>query len=135
MIGEQATTQMNSPRDNGAVLLVGSIARPEDGWTVEDVFRHSAESLGPYVSMLPDGEIGDRSTWITYIARHVYYGHPDLVTLSRHTFEDWKPKALQRPMAVRRPPTQSTRCGSHGSATPTRPSGPTSSSDGFANRA
>ena len=92
MIGRRPTTPMNSPRDNGAVLLVGSIARPEDGWTVEDVFRHSAESLGPYVSMLPDGEIGDRSTWITYIARHVYYGHPDLVTLSRHTFEDWKPK-------------------------------------------
>jgi hypothetical protein len=83
---------MNSAPDNGAVLLVGSIARPEDGWTVEDVFRHSAESLGSCVSMLPDGEIGDRSTWITYIARHVYYGHPDLVTLSRHTFEDWKPK-------------------------------------------
>ena len=84
---------MNSPRDNGEVLLVGSIARPEDGWSVEDVFRHSAESLSRHVSMLPDGEIGDRSAWITYIARHVYYGHPDLVTLSRHTFEDWKPKS------------------------------------------
>jgi hypothetical protein len=73
-------------------LLVGSIARPEDGWTVEDVFRHSAGTLGQYVTMLPDGEIGDRSAWITYIARHAYHGNPDLVTLSRHTFEDWKPK-------------------------------------------
>jgi len=56
------------------------------------VFRGSAEILGGHVSVLPDGEIGDRSTWITYIARHTYCRHPDLVTLSRHTFEDWKPK-------------------------------------------
>jgi hypothetical protein len=74
------------------VLLVGSIARPEDGWSVEDVFRRSAGTLGEYVTMLPDGETGDRSAWITYIARHAYHGSPDLVTLSRHTFEDWKPR-------------------------------------------
>lgn len=91
-IAERSAEEMNMSRDKGAVLLVGSIARPEDGWAVEDVFRHCAENLGEYVSMLPDGEIGDRSTWITYIARHVYYGHPDLVTLSRHTFDDWKPR-------------------------------------------
>jgi hypothetical protein len=78
--------------DHGEVLLVGSIARPQDGWSVEDVFRASAGTLGNYVSVLPDGEIGDRSTWITYIARHAYHGHPDLTTLSRHTFEDWKPR-------------------------------------------
>jgi hypothetical protein len=79
--------------DHGAVLLVGSIARPEDGWSVEDVFRHSATTLGSYVSVMPDGEVGDRSAWITYIARHAYHSHPDLVTLSRHTFEDWKPRS------------------------------------------
>jgi hypothetical protein len=78
--------------DRGQVLLVGSIARPEDGWTVEEVFRHSAATLGDYASALPDGEVGDRSTWITYIARHAYHLHPDLLTLSRHTFEDWKPR-------------------------------------------
>lgn len=78
--------------DEGEVLLVGSIARPEDGWTVEDVMRHSATTLGDYISVLPDGELGDRSTWITYIARHTYHPHPDLVTLSRHTFEDWRPR-------------------------------------------
>jgi hypothetical protein len=78
--------------DTGAVLLVGSVARPEDGWSVEDVFRRCAASLGPYLSMLPDGELGDRSQWIAFIARHAYVQHPDLVTLSRHTFEDWMPK-------------------------------------------
>lgn len=78
--------------DRGEVLLVGSIARPEDEWSVEDVLRHSAHALSGHVSMLPDGEIGDRSQWITYIARHAYHGNPDLVTLSRHTYEDWKPR-------------------------------------------
>lgn len=78
--------------DRGTVLLVGSVARPEDGWTVEDVFRHCAAGLGPYVSMLPDGELDDRSQWITFIARHAYSKSPDLVTLTRHTFEDWKPR-------------------------------------------
>jgi hypothetical protein len=78
--------------DQGSVLLVGSIARPEDGWSAEDVFRHAAATLGDYISVLPDGEVGDRSAWITYIARHVYHAHPGLVTLSRHTFEDWKPR-------------------------------------------
>jgi hypothetical protein len=79
-------------RDRGSVLLLGSVARPEDGWTVEDVFRRCAGTLGEHVSMLPDGELDDRSQWITYIARHAYGPHPDLVTLSRHTFEDWKPR-------------------------------------------
>jgi methionine synthase II (cobalamin-independent) len=78
-------------RDEGKVLLVGSVARPEDGWSVEDVLRHAAGTLGEYVTMLPDGEIGDRSTWINFIARRVFPGHPDLITTSRHTYEDWKP--------------------------------------------
>ena len=78
--------------DHGTLLLLGSVARPEDGWDVEQVFRQSARTLGEYVSMLPDGELGDRSQWITYLARHTYSRHPDLLTLSRHTFEDWKPR-------------------------------------------
>jgi hypothetical protein len=78
--------------DHGTLMLLGSVARPEDGWEVEDVLRRSAQTLGPYVSMLPDGELGDRSQWITYLARHTYSRHPDLLTLSRHTFEDWKPR-------------------------------------------
>lgn len=69
-------------RVDGDLLLVGSVARPEDGWSVEDVLRNSAELIGPYVSMLPDGEVGDRSQWINFIARRVFPGHPDLVTTS-----------------------------------------------------
>ncbi len=58
---------------------------------MEDVLRNSAQAIGRYVSMLPDGEIGDRSLWINFIARRVFPGHPDLITTSRHTYEDWKP--------------------------------------------
>jgi methionine synthase II (cobalamin-independent) len=79
--------------DHGDVLLVGSFGRVDDDWTVEDVFRRSAAALGGHVSMIPDGELGDRSQWITWIARHTYHGHPDLETRSRHTFEDWMPKS------------------------------------------
>jgi hypothetical protein len=73
-------------------MLVGSVARPEDAWGVEEVFRHCAKTIGPHVSMLPDGEIGDRYYWINYVARRTYAEHPDMVTLSRHTVDDWKPK-------------------------------------------
>lgn len=83
---------MATTNDHGDVLLLGSIARPEDDWTVEDVLRSSAAALDGHVSMLPDGELGDRSQWITYIARHVYHGHPDLETRSRHTYDDWMPR-------------------------------------------
>jgi hypothetical protein len=51
--------------DHGRLLLLGSVARPEDGWDVEAVLRRSALTLGDHVSMLPDGELGDRSQWIT----------------------------------------------------------------------
>ncbi|MGH7962691.1 MAG: hypothetical protein ACRERD_12835 [Candidatus Binatia bacterium] len=80
-------------QDHGHVMLVGSIARPEDGWSVEDVFRNSAKAIGNHVSMLPDGEIGDRYYWINYVALRTYAEHPDMVTTSRHTVDDWKPKA------------------------------------------
>ena len=78
-------------RDGGQVMLVGSVARPDDGWGVEDVFRNCVKTLGARVSMLPDGEVGDRYYWINYLARHAYNSHAGLQTVSHHTFEDWKP--------------------------------------------
>lgn len=74
------------------VLLVGSIARPEDGWDVEDVFRHCAGELDGYATMLPDGELGDRTMWVTWLPRKVYSRHPDVITTSRHTYDDWIPR-------------------------------------------
>jgi len=78
--------------DRGKVLLVGSIARPHDRWNVEDVFRRSAAELGEYVRMFPDGELGDRSLWIAWLPRKVYSRHPDVLTTSRHTYDDWLPR-------------------------------------------
>jgi len=63
---------------DGQVLLVGSVARREDGWSVEDVFRRCADVLGTRAAMLPDGEIGPRQTWIVYLARGTYLPHPDI---------------------------------------------------------
>jgi hypothetical protein len=83
---------MSATIDTGHILVVGSVARPEDGWDVEDVLRNLASALGPHVTMLPDGEVGDRSLWINFIARRVFPNHPDLITTSRHTYDDWKPE-------------------------------------------
>ena len=48
----------------GDLLLLGSAARPEDGWNEDDVLRNCARVVGPYMSLLPDGEGGDRALWI-----------------------------------------------------------------------
>jgi hypothetical protein len=79
------------PSDQGRILIVGSVARAADAWGVEDVLRNCAQGLGGHVSMLPDGEVGDRNAWINFIVRHAYWGHPDVITLSRHTYDDWRP--------------------------------------------
>lgn len=78
--------------DHGHIMLVESVARPEDGWAVDDVLSNSAKYIGDHVSMLPDGEIGDRYYWINYVARRTYAEHPDMSTLSHHSVDDWKPK-------------------------------------------
>jgi hypothetical protein len=82
--------------DHGNVLLVGSVARPQDGWGAEDVLRNCGSTLGDHVSMLPDGEGGPRHLWIVYLASRIYYPNPALVL--RHPREetvrsnpDWMP--------------------------------------------
>ena len=79
-------------RDEGHVLLVGSVARPQDGWSVEDVFSRCASTLGTHASMLPDGEIGERNWWIFFLPIRTYSKHADLLTVSAHAIDNWKPK-------------------------------------------
>lgn len=67
----------------GRVLLVGSVPRESDGWSAEEVFRHCGPVLGDRVSMLPDGEVGDRHWWIVMLAYRVFSEHPDIEVLSR----------------------------------------------------
>ena len=53
------------------VHLVGSVPLE----SAADVFRAAADTLGPYLDRIPDGETGERSTWIGWQARY-FSEHP-----------------------------------------------------------
>ena len=79
----------------GELLLVGSV--PLD--TVEQVFRRVGGPLGPYLSYMPDGEVGERRYWIDGIAYRVLNGHPEIETLRRpapdeNGVECWRPRGI-----------------------------------------
>ena len=61
------------------LLLVGSI--PLD--TAEEVMRTFGGPLGPYLPAMPDGEVGERRSWVNRFCYLVYSGHRDLETLHR----------------------------------------------------
>lgn len=61
------------------LLLVGSI--PLD--TAEEVMRTFGGRLGPYLPAMPDGEVGERRSWVNRFCYLVYSGHADLETLHR----------------------------------------------------
>ena len=61
------------------LLLVGSI--PLD--TAEEVMRTFGAPLGPYLPAVPDGEVGERRSWVNRFCYLVYAGHGDLETLYR----------------------------------------------------
>jgi hypothetical protein len=63
----------DTERMHGNVLLVGSMPFK----TVEEALR-SASALGTDASCLPDGEVGDRQYWITFLPTRTYSHHPDL---------------------------------------------------------
>jgi hypothetical protein len=49
--------------DTGKVLLVGSIARPNDDWTIEDVFRRTAQRIEIARRHLADFGIATACGW------------------------------------------------------------------------
>ncbi|MCY3819108.1 MAG: hypothetical protein OXH52_07075 [Gammaproteobacteria bacterium] len=57
------------------VHLVGSVAMD----TCEEVFERLSETVGPYISRMPDGETGRRSRWIAF-QREMLMEHPDIET-------------------------------------------------------
>jgi hypothetical protein len=61
------------------LLLVGSI--PLD--TVEEVMRKFGGPLGRYLPAMPDGEVGERRSWVNRFSYLLFNGHPDLETLRR----------------------------------------------------
>ena len=53
---------MNTPARLSGVHLVGSV--PVDG--AEEMFRLSMRHLGGHLKRMPDGEAGERDTWIRW---------------------------------------------------------------------
>ena len=73
-------------KDIGDVLLVGSVPLE----TVEDVFRTCAKSLGRHAYALPDGEVGERSTWIMALPYLTYVHNQDIEPIVMARREDVK---------------------------------------------
>lgn len=61
------------------LLLVGSV--PLD--TVEEVMRTFGAPLGRYLPAMPDGEVGERRSWVNRFSYLLFSGHVDLETLRR----------------------------------------------------
>jgi hypothetical protein len=61
------------------LLLVGSI--PLD--TVEEVMCTFGAPLGRYLPAMPDGEVGERRSWVNRFSYLLFNGHADLETLRR----------------------------------------------------
>jgi hypothetical protein len=62
-----------------SLLLVGSV--PLD--TVEDVMRTFGGALAPYLPAVPDGEVGERRSWVNRLGYQIFNGHLDLDTIRR----------------------------------------------------
>ena len=74
------------------LLLVGSV--PLD--SVEQVMRDFAAQLGPHMPAVPDGEVGERRSWVNRLCYLVFNGHPDLETLRRPKPVDGREQLLPR---------------------------------------
>ncbi len=74
------------------LLLVGSV--PLD--SVEQVMRDFAAPLGPHMPAVPDGEVGERRSWVNRLCYLVFNGHPDLETLRRPKPVDGREQLLPR---------------------------------------
>jgi len=61
------------------LLLIGSVPLE----TVEDVMRTFGGALGPYLPAIPDGEVGERRSWVLRLSYQVFNGHIDLETIKR----------------------------------------------------
>ncbi|HUK58787.1 MAG TPA: hypothetical protein VLV50_06100 [Stellaceae bacterium] len=77
------------------LLLVGSV--PFD--TVEDVMVEFGGALGSYLPALPDGEVGERRSWVNRLCYLLFNGHMDIETLKRPQPVDGVEQLLPRTRA------------------------------------
>src|SRR6185437_15722083 len=61
------------------LLLVGSVPLR----TVEDVMTMFGGALGKYLPAIPDGEVGERRSWVLRLSYQIFNGHIDLDTIKR----------------------------------------------------
>ena len=61
------------------LLLVGSIP----GDTAAEVMNQWGGGLGKRLAAVPDGEIGERSAWITFLAYRTFHPNPAMETVQR----------------------------------------------------
>jgi len=61
------------------LLFIGSV--PYD--TVEEVMATLADRFGDAVPAIPDGEVGERRSWVNRLCYQVFNGHMDLETVAR----------------------------------------------------
>ena len=75
------------------IHLVGSVAMD----TCEAVFARLAETVGPYIRRMPDGETGKRSRWIAF-QREMLMEHPDIEidpTVPELEIREWNGRLLR----------------------------------------
>jgi len=61
------------------LLLVGSVPLR----TVEDVMTMFGGALGAHLPAIPDGEVGERRSWVLRLSYQIFNGHIDLDTTKR----------------------------------------------------
>ena len=61
------------------LLMVGSIPLK----SVEEVMTVVGGELGPYLPAIPDGEVGERRSWVLRLSYQIFNGHIDLETIRR----------------------------------------------------
>src|SRR5262249_25056876 len=98
-ISEQSGTGREMSEKADRVHLIGSVPLSD----CEQVFRHVAGELGPYLRRLPDGETGERGRWI-YFQNLMLRAHPAMEedpTEPPFRFVQWDGKVIRETMRLR----------------------------------
>ena len=74
------------------LLLVGSVPLK----SVEDVMTTFGGALGSYLPAIPDGEVGERKSWVMRLSYQVFNGHIDLDTIKRPERENGIERLMPR---------------------------------------
>jgi hypothetical protein len=74
------------------LLLVGSV--PLD--SVEEVMRTFGGALAKHLPAIPDGEVGERRSWVNRFSYQIFSGHMDLQTIRRPAPVDGVEQLLPR---------------------------------------